>query len=455
MKGIQESRIRHLNAISSPAQGDYVLYWMQQSQRAHDNHALEFAVSQANALKRPLLVVFGFTPNYPEANRRHFTFMLQGLEEVAASLKQRKIGFRMASGNPAQVAVAHARKACLVVCDRGYLRHQRQWRQALARKAPCPVIQVETDVIVPVETASAKQEYAARTIRPKIERLLPAYLHAAPRVTLKYPGADLAEPPDFKEFHRAVAGLDLQPVTPFFQGGRRAAMNRLSRFINEKLPEYARNRNHPDLDASSRISPYLHFGQISALQVALRVQEADAPDQDRRDFLEELIVRRALAVNYVYYSGEYDQYGGMPAWTRKTLRDHQRDRRDPRYSLDGLERGQTHDVYWNAAMQEMKTTGYMHNYMRMYWGKKILQWSASPEDAFRTILTMNNKYFLDGRDPNSYAGVGWVFGLHDRPWKERPVFGMVRYMAHSGLKRKFNMEGYLDKVRRYQASAAG
>jgi deoxyribodipyrimidine photo-lyase len=194
------------------------------------------------------------------------------------------------------------------------------------------------------------------------------------------------------------------------------------------------------------MSPYLHFGQISPLEIALKVQKSDAPHEAKEDYLEELIVRRELAINYVTYSRHYDTYAGLPQWARSTLKAHTADPRDPVYSLKQLESAQTHDAYWNAAMNEMKWTGYMHNYMRMYWGKKILQWRPRPQDAFKTILELNNKYFIDGRDANSYAGVGWIFGLHDQAWKERPVFGKVRYMARSGLDRKFDMQGYLEKI---------
>jgi deoxyribodipyrimidine photo-lyase len=204
------------------------------------------------------------------------------------------------------------------------------------------------------------------------------------------------------------------------------------------------------------LSPYLHFGHISALDIALAVSGADTPEPAREAFLEELIVRRELAVNHVVHCRDYDRYAGLPNWAKTSLKRHAQDTRRPTYTRKALESARTHDPYWNAAMEEMKATGYMHNYMRMYWGKKVLQWMTSPQTAFRTLLRLNNTYFIDGRDPNAYTGVGWIFGLHDRPWKERPIYGKVRYMARSGLERKFDMQGYVDKVhQRISALKAG
>jgi deoxyribodipyrimidine photo-lyase len=202
------------------------------------------------------------------------------------------------------------------------------------------------------------------------------------------------------------------------------------------------------VERGSGLSPYLHFGQIGPLEVALTVREAPGiPEKAKEAFLEEMIVRRELSANFVFYNPRYDTYeGALPAWSRATLEKHRHDPRPYLYGLQELENAATHDLYWNAAQEEMVKTGRMHNYMRMYWGKKIIEWSASPEEAWDTALYLNNRYELDGRDPNAFAGIAWCFGKHDRPWAEHPVFGQVRFMNQKGLDRKFRMKAYLSRV---------
>jgi deoxyribodipyrimidine photo-lyase len=256
---------------------------------------------------------------------------------------------------------------------------------------------------------------------------------------------------DLTHIDRVISRMDIDrgvpAVSPWFKGGTREAKKRLRRFLRRDLAHYDANSNQPQTDRISHLSPYLHFGQISPVYIASQVKASgQGLGIDRAAFLEQLIVRRELALNFVHYTDDYDRYTCLPQWARKTLADHARDRRPALYDRPALEAAQTHDPYWNAAMLEMKHTGFMHNYMRMYWGKKILEWTQEPEEAFNTTLALNNKYFLDGRDPNSYAGVAWIFGLHDRPWPQRPIFGKVRYMAASGLERKCDIRAYVQKV---------
>ncbi len=457
---IPEQRITRLN--DRPVKkGEYVLYWMQAAQRVEENPALAHAVELANGLERPLLVLFALTA-YPEGNLRHYWFMLQGLRETQSALADRGIRLAVVPGAPPEAVPAAAQKAATVVCDAGYTRIQRSWRDAVAERCGCRVVRVEGEVVVPVATASPKAEYAARTIRPKIGRLMERFLTpvAAPPAAARDPdlgpeGIDLADP------ETALAALEIDrsvgPVHRFFTGGTSAAKARFTAFLDDSLERYPANRNQPQTDDVSRMSPYLHFGQISPVWLArtVRTRAGDLPEAVDA-YLEELVVRRELAVNHVWYTRGYDRFEALPGWARGTLADHRGDPREPCYSLDRLEAADTHDPYWNAAMTEMKATGFMHNYMRMYWGKKVLEWSSSPEAAFRDLLTLNNRYFLDGRDPNSHAGVGWIFGLHDRPWKERPIFGKTRYMAASGLERKCDIQGYVEKVARLSgADAAG
>ena len=440
---IQNERISKLNQkrISS---GSYVLYWMQASQRSRCNHSLEFAIREANDHNEPILVYFGLTERYPEANERHYRFMLEGLKEVQSSLRQRKIQMVIGHESPVDGAVRLSKKASQVVCDYGYLKIQRRWRQYLAQNTNCPCLQMESDIVVPVEQASSKEEYTAATLRPKIRKLLPRYLvpleEQEPRLTSLHLDFDSLDLTDIEE---TVAKLDIDRSvsrTDSFQGGTSHAEQRLEEFISEKLDQYPELRNNPTTNYLSNMSPYLHFGQISPLYIALKVLKAENPNSGA--FLEELIIRRELSINFVFYNQNYDSFNGLPRWVRDTLSEHKQDPRQYEYSLDDLEKAGTHDPYWNAAQRQMAVTAKMHGYMRMYWGKKIIEWSKTPEEAFQRCLYLNNKYELDGRDANGFAGVAWCFGKHDRPWAARPVFGNVRYMSSDGLKRKFDADKY-------------
>jgi len=447
---IHPERVHPLN--DAPArQGRYVLYWMQQSQRAEHNDALEWAVRRANRLGLPVVVGFGLMDGYPGANLRHYRFMLEGLTETARAVERRRMTFVLRRGDPADVALELARDAAAVVCDRGYLRHQRAWRERVARDAGREVVEVEADAVVPVESASDKAEFAARTIRPRIQKRLDEHLEelrttpVKNRSRLRLEGEDLADPDAL--LSRMELDRSVGPVSERFRGGTAQARARLVRFLDDHLDRYDDARSKPTLQHVSTLSPYLHFGQISPVYVARFVREHHVEDANVRGFVEELVVRRGLAQNFVWYRrGDYDSFSGLPDWARRTLREHAGDEREHVYSKRELAEGRTHDAYWNAAMREMRLTGYLHNHLRMYWGKKILEWSNTPERARAAAQELNDTYLLDGRDPSSFANVGWLFGLHDRPWQERPIFGKVRYMSASGLERKIDTERYLRRV---------
>ncbi len=447
---IHPSRIQPLNSRSIQ-DGRYVLYWMQASQRVDCNHALEYAVGEANERNLPVVVVFGLTDRFPEANLRHYAFMMEGIEEVRKGLNRRGIRFVLLHRSPELAATAMAEEAALVVADRGYLRIQRQWRNHVAKNAPCAVVQVESEAVVPVETASPKEEYTAGTLRPKLQRILKGYLVPLKERPVRKDSLSLRLDVDPEEdFPSLLKKMKIdRTVSPAraIRGGTARANALLEEFIAKKIRRYDELRSDPGLDYSSHLSPYLHFGQVSPLAVALRIAaEKTIPVGARESFLEELIVRRELSMNFVFYNDRYDDYECLPNWARKTLAEHAKDRREYLYDADQWERAGTHDPYWNAAQREMMITGKMHNYMRMYWGKKLLEWSRTPAEAFRTALRLNNKYELDGRDPNGFAGVAWCFGKHDRAWFERKVFGKIRYMNDAGLRRKFDIDAYLKKV---------
>ncbi len=443
---IQRERVRPLNNEKEKSR-DYVLYWMQASQRSEYNHALEYAAEQANARRKPLVVFFGLTEKFPEANERHYAFMLEGLQETGRMLEERGIRFVIKHQSPDEGAIRIAKRADLVVVDRGYLRVERRWREEVARNIDCPLIQVETNIVVPLEQASPKEEYAARTIRPRIKRQLGKYLVPLRKVRLKKDSLKL----EFSSINLAdldglLARLPLDRGAgrvKTYIGGTGEAKKRLGIFIDRKLALYAEVRNDPNVDAVSQMSPYLHFGQISPLYIALEVLKSGHRAADV--YLEELIVRRELSMNFVYYNKEYDRFEGLPEWSRKTLKEHEKDKREALYSPVELEGARTADPYWNAAQREMVVTGKMHNYMRMYWGKRIIEWTKKPEDAYSIALRLNNKYELDGRDPNGFTGVAWCFGKHDRAWPSHPVLGKIRIMKPSGLRRKFDADAYARK----------
>lgn len=446
---IQQTRIQPLNRCAPRKDGKYVLYWMQAAQRAGFNPALEFALERANDAGLPLQVVFGVT-GFPEANARHYAFMLQGLKDISARLERRGVGFCVRYGAVDPVVTGLAKDAALVVCDRGYLRVQRDWRRTLAANIDCELVQIEGEVVVPVKVASDKHEYAARTIRPKLHRVWEDYIVGLTEQPVQVKADSLKGDVPLDDLEAVARKLDLDTdVRPVkrFRGGETAAREVLEDFLDDGLSRYADQRQKPEAGAASFMSPYLHFGQISPVEIALAVRGAktSGASENKAKYLEELIVRRELAINHVLHEPDYDKYACLPDWAHKALDKASDDERPHHYTRSDFEAAETHDRYWNAAMIEMKATGYMHNQMRMYWGKKVLEWSVSPKAAFDTLLYLNNKYFLDGRDPNSFTNVGWIFGLHDRPWGPQPVFGTVRSMGANTFK-KFDAEAYVADV---------
>jgi deoxyribodipyrimidine photo-lyase len=288
-------------------------------------------------------------------------------------------------------------------------------------------------------------------LRPKIKKHLKRYLVPPKETAVKKDALGFRfDGMDLQNIEGLLSELSLdQSVSPVetYRGGREDAMRLLDEFIGDKLKYYNDLRNDPGTDYGSQLSPYLHFGQISPLEIALKVRGARGKAREVKEaYLEELIVRRELSMNFVQYNPHYDSFEALPDWAKKTLKAHEKDKREYVYELQAWEEARTHDPYWNAAQREMVTTGKMHNYMRMYWGKKILEWSKTPEEAYQIALYLNNKYELDGRDPNGFAGVAWCFGKHDRAWAERPIFGKVRYMNAAGLRRKFDIEKYVRRV---------
>lgn len=450
---IPEERIQILKS-SENQNRDYVLYWMQASQRTHYNHALEFAIDQANDRQKPLIVFFGITESFPDANERHFAFMLQGILEVWQSLNERNIEMIVQLISPELGALKLSKNADLVITDRGYLRIQKKWRQDLARQIDCPLIQVESDVLVPVEAAYSKSAFGAYVLRPKIHKAWMHFQAPMQHRIVRLPPLNLDVESIFPDtWQHILEQLNVDrsvKMSPYFTGGYTRARKDFELFIQKNLDVFHEDRNDPSEDRLSNLSPYLHFGQISPLEILEEMRDVESPGKEA--FLEELIIRRELSMNFVHYEKNYDQFECLPDWANQTLFIHDQDPREFIYTPEQFEKAETHDRYWNAAQKELLITGKMHGYMRMYWGKKILEWSDSAQNAFRIALWLNNKYELDGRDPNGFAGVAWCFGKHDRAWAERPVYGKVRTMSAKGLERKFDIQKYVDRINHLEVS---
>jgi len=428
-----------------------VIYWMSRDQRVHDNWALLAAQSLAVKRKVPLLVVFCLVPAFLGAARRQYGFMLRGLKGVARSLEEYHIGFVLRVGEPPAVIPDIVSEVCAgaLITDFDPLQIKKRWKEGVSKKIDIPFYEVDAHNVVPCWVASPKQEYAAYTFRPKLHRRLEAFLCEFPKLT-RHPvqGEAPQEQIDWEGLPEKIkvdgAIKEVTWITP----GEDAARTHLSNFCREGLAQYEKLRNDPTADGQSDLSPYLHFGQVSAQHVALEVKKAMVPAHAQEAFLEELLVRRELSDNFCHHSSSHDSLDVLPGWAQDTLRRHWDDSRTYTYEMSEFEQGQTHDELWNAAQQEMVLRGKMHGYMRMYWAKKILEWSTDPNEALKTAIYLNDRYELDGRDPNGYAGILWsIGGLHDRAWAERPVFGKIRYMSLGGARSKFDVDAYVDKIR--------
>ena len=425
---------------------------MSRDQRVRDNWALLHAQDLALRHRAPLAVAFCLVPEFLGATARQYGFMLRGLEEVEHGLAAKGIPFFLLTGEPRTVlpAFLNKNKAGLLVADFDPLKIKRAWKNSVARAIRVPFHEVDAHNIVPCWTASPKMEYGAYTLRPKLRRLLSTYLTDLPRIRKHphlWPGSTIRT--DWSTVHRRCMLDTTAGEVSWIKPGERAALRAIKLFIAAKLDPYKEDRNDPNRGGQSNLSPYLHFGQLSAQRVALEVLRADVRETSRESFLEELIVRRELSDNFCFYNREYDDPRGFPAWAQKTLAQHRRDRREYVYTLREFEEARTHDDLWNAAQIEMVKRGKMHGYLRMYWAKKILEWTKSPAAAMKIAIYLNDKYELDGRDPNGYAGIAWsIGGVHDRPWGTRKVFGMVRYMSEKGCRAKFDVDGYIEKIKK-------
>uniref|UniRef100_A0A7C3MKP5 Deoxyribodipyrimidine photo-lyase n=1 Tax=Dictyoglomus thermophilum TaxID=14 RepID=A0A7C3MKP5_DICTH len=452
---MDKERIRKINNKDINKNGKFVLYYMSLSQREDQNHSLEFSVYLSNQLKKPLVVYFPISDMYKFSNIRYYRFMLEGILKTKKNIEERGIQFIIEKINPPYKKVINSSQNYVaVILDKGYLRHPRKINKEIADNSEVSVFEIESDVIVPIEIASSKQETYASTIRPKIFNLLNIYLKPLEKLTpkVKSYGYDFGfNPLSIQNVDEILKILSIDnsvsTVEKYFKGGSDEAEKRLKDFIENKLYKYKELRSNPAYDYQSNLSPYLHFGQISPIKIVLEVlKNYDFNDENVQSFFNELIIWRELARNFCYYNPFYNQYQGIPEWAKYTLEQHLSDKRDYIYNLEDLEKAKTHDIYWNTAQKELLKTGKMHGYMRMYWAKKVIEWTLHPKRAFDFICYLNDKYSLDGRDPNGYSGISWCLGSHDRPFQERKIFGKVRYMSKRGLEEKFDIKKYIERV---------
>lgn len=436
-----------------------VVYWMQRAQRIDDNPALDVAIAVANLLDLPVVVYFQVIPHYPHANLRHYHFMQQGLRDLESDAAGRGVGFVVRRALPGGKGATlegflEEVQAALVVGDENPCREPERWRQVLGRRLKQPFWTVDADVVVPSQIFN-RSFVLLHHFRPHLKARLDQFLVEPENLRPLKPWAPEKEPEKYSLAEEITAGFtqldrSIGPVDSF-TGGPHAARQLLERFVRDGLADYDERRNHPEVRGTSRLSPYLHFGNISPVRIALEVKQAAAAGHvtawAAEKFTEQVVAWRELSVLFVRHEPNYDTWECAAPWARKTLIEHAGDGRPHRYTLEKLERAETADELWNAAQRQMVETGWMHNYMRMYWAKKILEWAPDPERAFAWAVELNDRYELDGRDPNGYAGIAWaIVGRHDRPWFNKPVFGLVRPMSGKSLAKKFDAQSY---IRRY------
>ncbi len=455
---VDPERVAKRNAAPEHPNRRYVLYWMQMNRRVDSNHALLFAIERANELNLPVLVYEPLTYTGPYANDRLYSFVLQAVPETGRRLERLGIGYvfylrKTRGGDNALLELA--KEAAAVVTDEYPVFQARLHNEAFSKQLDSAFYAVDSSCVVPMGCIATRQ-FGAYTIRPRIHKLLPRFLRPAPKPRVKRPFSfpvphfhttvEKANMPDLIascEINHSIA----PSVT--FTGGRKQAERLLRHFLHYNLRRFDASRNEPSEHATSHMSPYLHFGQISPLEIALAVK--DYADQHKllpAGYLEELIVRRELAFNYCRFVEDPASLANLPAWCQETMRAHAGDKRDPSYTPEQFTAAATHDELWNATQREMLLRGKIHGYYRMYWGKKIIEWSPTYEEAARTMIDIHGHYALDGRDPNTFTNVLWCFGLHDRAWAERPVFGKIRYMSLEGMRRKTETQAYIDEINR-------
>lgn len=454
-------RCRQLNQIDKP-EGSTVLYVMMRDQRVRANHALAEAQAYAAQHDLSFAIVFCLQHITSPVAREHYEFMLDGLKEVEAELQKKDMPLLFHIGKSSDILPALIKKldTRAVFFDFSPLRGPRALRESIATQNLCEVFEVDTHNAVPVWEAYPKQAVGARVLRPKIHAMISDYIDM-PNLPAKqkkaWTHATSKLSAQAKQVEAFLSKIPKNNTVHGYTAGEQAASRKLTDFIDNRLLHYADDRNDPSKDGLSGLSPYLHYGQLSSLQVITKARAALAENGRLREgfdaLFEEMIVRKDLSDNFCHYNRDYDKLRGAPEWAQKTIEKHADDEREFMYTPSELEKAKTHDDAWNASQRQLMREGKIHGYMRMYWAKKVLEWSPSNQAALQRLLYLNDFYHLDGRDPNGYVGIMWsIAGVHDRPWGERPIFGVIRYMAATGLKRKFDIQAYVEQ---YPADTQG
>lgn len=443
-----QKRARKLNKTEINLLGNKVYYWMSRDQRVNDNWALLFAQQKAIETNSCLEVVFIFYDKQKETHPRNIKFMLEGLKEVEVELEKLNIPFNFMVGNAETEIkkIAKSANTTCIVTDFSPSKYRRKKINNILSCIDIPFYEVDTHNIVPCWLASDKQEFSARTFRPKITKLLKAFLVEFPKVKKQIQSISCKKT-NWEYYFNKFKLTNVESIK-LIKPGEKEAIKKMFDFIDYKLVHYKKDKNDPTKDALSGLSAYLHFGNLASQRVVLEINKMKS-DANSETFIEEIVVRKELSDNFCYYNNNYDNIEGIPSWAKSELVKHLNDKREYIYSLEKFESSATHDELWNAANNEMIILGKMHGYLRMYWAKKILEWTSSPQEAIKIAIYLNDKYEIDGRDPNGYVGILWsIGGLHDRPFFTRTVLGKIRPMTRKGLAKKFDIEKYL----RYIAS---
>jgi len=444
---ISERTIKHKD--KEIYEGQYIIYWMSRDQRINDNISFYYGLTLSKKYNKKFGVLFNIFPSFLDATIRQFDFMIKGLIELEENLSDLGIPFFITFGDPKEEVIKFIKKkkVSLIITDFSPLKISKQIKNYIKEKINIPFYEIDSHNIIPPFIASTKQEFSAFTLRKKYEKIISKYLIEIPEIDKLTRKEKIKNETNWKSIYENLKIDKDVKISKFFEPGEKKAKETLQYFIKNKLKYYNKNRNDPNIDGLSNLSPYLHFGMISPLRVAIEIKRTDCDEEIKNAFLEELIIRRELSENFCFYNENYDNENGIPNWAKMSLESHILDKREYIYTLKQFENGETHDDLWNACQKEMVITGKMHGYMRMYWAKKILEWTKDYKEAIKIAIYLNDKYELDGRDPNGYTGILWsIGGLHDRPFRERKIFGKVRYMSRKGIEKKFNTNEYINRI---------
>ncbi|TVQ03807.1 MAG: hypothetical protein EA359_08485 [Balneolaceae bacterium] len=483
MKNLNSYRVFKRNNQEPNANGEYVLYWMQINRRFHYNFALEYAVGWANKINKPLLILEAFSCDYPWATARTHTFVMQGMEEHLEYATQQKLNYisfaEQETGQYEVLLKNLTSKASVLVTDEYPVFIMRKRNETYSQEMELPYITVDSNGLIPLGITE-KDPYSAYLFRKTMQKNFVEAFTNPPkknplddlknRDSINLPGSFHENLPERKKgpanITKFISGLkinhDVKPIN--WHGGRQAALGMLGQFIQNSLLEYDEKRNDPDEKKTSNLSPWLHFGKISVYEIisAALKHQPEGWDLDKitynngstdgffngnqsiDSFLDEVITWRETGFHFAHHRKDYDKFESLPSWAQQTLNKHRDDKREWTYTYEQLENAQTHDEIWNAAQMQLRRDGIIHNYLRMLWGKKVIEWTPEPEIALRYLIELNNTYAIDGRDPNSYSGIFWCFGRFDRAWQERPVTGKLRYMSSDNTRKKIKLKQYLN-----------